>query len=73
VSDSARSFKRAAATVAKRTANALVHSPFFLYGTRASLRELLRQQRSELGISYLAIPGQAMDEFASIVQELRGT
>jgi probable F420-dependent oxidoreductase len=73
VSDSARSFSRAAKTIVKRTANGLLRSPFFLYGTRASLRELLREQRTELGISYLAIPGQAMDEFAPIVQELRGT
>ncbi len=73
VSDAARSFSRAAATVAKRSANAFVRSPFFMYGTRASLRDLLREQRSELGISYIAIPGQAMDEFAPVVQELRGT
>ena len=73
VSDHARSFRRAAATIAKRSANALVRSPFFLYGTRASLRSLLREMRVELGISYIAVPGQAMDEFASIVEELRGT
>jgi probable F420-dependent oxidoreductase len=73
VSDHARSFSRAAATIAKRSANALVRSPFFLYGTRSSLRDLIRQRRDELGISYLAIPGGAMDEFAPIVQELRGT
>jgi len=73
VSDAARSFSRAATTIAKRTANGILRSPFFLYGTRASLRERLREQRSELGISYLAIPGQAMDEFAPVVQELRGT
>lgn len=73
VSDHARSFSRAAATIAKRSANALVRSPFFLYGTRASLRGLLREMRDELGISYIAVPGQAMDEFAPIVQELRGT
>jgi probable F420-dependent oxidoreductase len=73
VSDHARSFGRAAATIAKRSANALIHSPFFLYGTRASLRSLIREQRESLGISYISIPGQAMDEFAPIVQELRGT
>ena len=73
VADHARSFSRAAATIAKRSANALVRSPFFLYGTRSSLRDLIRQRREELGISYLSIPGQAMDEFAPIVQELRGT
>jgi len=73
VSDHARSFSRAAATIAKRSANALFRSPYFLYGTRASLRSLLREMREDLGISYIAVPGQAMDEFAPIVQELRGT
>ena len=73
VSDHARSFSRAAATIAKRGANALLRSPYVLYGTRASLRSRLRELRDELGISYIAIPGQAMDEFAPIVQELRGT
>jgi probable F420-dependent oxidoreductase len=73
VSDHARSLGRAVATIAKRSANALVGSPFLLYGTRASLRDLLRERRAELGLSYISIPGQAMDEFAPIVQELRGT
>ncbi len=73
VSDHARSFSRATATIAKRSANALVRSPFFLYGTRASLRALLGEMREDMGISYIAVPGQAMDEFAPIVGELRGT
>lgn len=73
VSDSARSFSCAAATVAKRAANALARSPFALFGTRASLGELLRERRNEFGISYIAIPGQAMDEFAPVVRDLRGT
>jgi probable F420-dependent oxidoreductase len=73
VSDRSRSFRRAAATIAKRSANALVRSPFMLYGTRASLRSLLREMRGDLGISYISVPGQAMDEFAPIVEELRGT
>lgn len=73
VADNSRSFRRAAATIAKRSANALVRSPFMLYGTRASLRSLLREMRDDLGISYISVPGQAMNEFAPIVQELRGT
>ena len=73
VSDNSRSLRRAAATIAKRSANAVVRSPFMLYGTRASLRSLLREMRDDIGISYISIPGQAMDEFAPIVQELRGT
>jgi probable F420-dependent oxidoreductase len=73
VSDESRSFPRAAATIAKRSVNAIVRSPFFLYGTRASLRTQLREMRDELGISYIAVPGRAINEFAPIVQELRGT
>lgn len=73
VSDDARSLRRAAATVAKRGANALIGFPFLLYGSRASLRDLLRERRETLGINYISIPGQAMDEFAPLVQELRGT
>ena len=73
VTDHAGSLGRAATTFAKGSANALVRSPFFLYGTRASLRDLLHEHRESLGISYVAIPGQAMDEFAPIVQELRTT
>ena len=73
VSDNSRSFRRAAATIAKRSANAIVRSPFMLYGTRASLRSLLHDMREEIGISYISVPGQAMDEFAPVVQELRGT
>jgi hypothetical protein len=29
--------------------------------------------RDDMGISYIGIPGQALDEFAPIVEELRGT
>jgi len=73
VHDNARSFRRAAATVLKRGANALIGFPFLLYGSRGSLRDLLREWRATLGINYLSIPGQALDEFAPLVQELRGT
>jgi probable F420-dependent oxidoreductase len=73
VSDRSRSFARAAATIAKRGANAVARMPFVLYGSRSSLRALLRERRERLGINYISIPGQAMDEFAPVVQELRGT
>ena len=73
VSDRSRSFARAAATIAKRGANAITRMPFVLYGSRSSLRALLRERRERLGINYISIPGQAMDEFAPVVQELRGT
>jgi probable F420-dependent oxidoreductase len=73
VVDASRSFARAAATIAKRGANAVAGFPFLLYGSRASVRSLLRERRERLGINYISIPGQAMDEFAPVVQELRGT
>jgi len=73
VSDASRGFRRAAVTVAKRGMNAIAGFPFLLYGTRSSLKSLLRERRERFGLNYIAIPGQAMDEFAPIVQELRGT
>ena len=73
VSDASRGFRRAAMTVAKRGANRVAGFPFLLYGTRSSLKSLLRERRERFGLNYIAIPGQAMDEFAPIVQELRGT
>lgn len=73
VTDSAKGLLAAAATIAKRGVNAMARFPFLLYGTRSSLKDLLRERRETLGLSYVSIPGQAMDEFAPIVQELRGT
>lgn len=73
VTDSAKSLLSAAATIAKRGVNAMARFPFLLYGTRSSLKDILRERRERLGLSYVSIPGQAMDEFAPIVQELRGT
>lgn len=73
VTDSAKGLLAAAATIAKRGVNAMTRFPFLLYGTRSSLKDLLRERRERLGLSYVSIPGQAMDEFAPIVQELRGS
>lgn len=71
--DPARGFARAATTLAKRGVNAMLRFPFLLYGTRSSVRELLRERRERYGINYISIPGQAMDEFGPVVEELRGT
>ncbi len=73
ITDPAKGFLRAAATVAKRGVNAMLQFPFLLYGTRSSVRELLRERRERLGLNYISIPGQAMDEFGPVVEELRGT
>jgi probable F420-dependent oxidoreductase len=73
VTDRARSFMAAVGARLGRAANAVARSPFVLYGSRSSLRELLIERRERLGISYISVPGNAMREFAPIVAELRGT
>lgn len=73
VSDGASDLRRAVLTAAKRGANAIAAFPFLLYGSRASLRDLLRERRAQFGINYVSVPGQAMDELAPLVEELRGT
>jgi probable F420-dependent oxidoreductase len=73
VTDRARSPMAAVSGYLRRAANGIVRSPFVLYGSRSSLRELLLERRERLGISYISVPGNAMREFAPIVSELRGT
>ena len=73
VTDRARSLMAAVSGYLRRAANGLVRSPFVLYGSRSSLRELLLERRERLGLSYISVPGNAMREFAPIVAELRGT
>jgi probable F420-dependent oxidoreductase len=73
VTDRARSLMAAVSAQLRRAANGLVRSPFVLYGSRSSLRELLLERRERLGLSYVSVPGNAMREFAPIVAELRGT
>jgi probable F420-dependent oxidoreductase len=52
---------------------AIAESPFALIGTTASIVELLRQRRDELGISYVIVGGDDIDAFAPVVAELAGT
>jgi probable F420-dependent oxidoreductase len=73
VTDRARSLMAAVSAQLRRAANSLVRSPFVLYGSRSSLRELLVERRERLGLSYISVPGNAMRAFAPIVAELRGT
>lgn len=73
VTDRARSLMAAVSGHLRRAANGIVRSPFVLYGSRSSLRELLVERRERLGISYISVPGNAMREFAPIVAELRGS
>jgi len=73
VTDRARSLVGAVTATLRRAANGVVRTPFALYGSRASLRDLLIERRERLGISYISVPGNVMREFAPIVAELRGT
>jgi probable F420-dependent oxidoreductase len=43
-----------------------------LVGTPREMADALQQRRDELGISYLTVPTNAMDEFAPVVAELAG-
>lgn len=71
VTDRARSLTRAIAAHLKWAANAVVRTPFVLYGSRAALRDQLLERRETLGISYISIPGDAMGSFAPIIRDLR--
>lgn len=73
VTDRARSLMGAVSAQLRRAANGIVRTPFVLYGSRSSLRELLIARRERLGISYISVPGNVMRQFAPIVAELRGT
>jgi probable F420-dependent oxidoreductase len=73
VTDRARSLVAAVSAHLRRAATGLLRSPFMLYGSRSSLRDLLIERRERFGISYISVPGNAMREFAPIVAELRGT
>jgi probable F420-dependent oxidoreductase len=72
VTDSARSIVEALAARLKSAVTAIVDTPFFMYGSRASLTEDLIARRERLGISYIALPGGAMRALAPIVAALRG-
>ena len=72
VTDAAQSIVEGLAAHIKSAATTIVDTPFFMYGSRASLVEDLLARRERLGISYIALPGGAMKAFAPVVAELRG-
>jgi probable F420-dependent oxidoreductase len=72
VTDARQSLVQAAGAWLKRALTAVVASPFFLYGSRASLTETLLERRERTGVSYIALPGGAMKAFAPIVAALKG-
>jgi probable F420-dependent oxidoreductase len=44
----------------------------FLLGTPSRIADVLRRRRAELGISYVAVNGLVMEDFAAVIAELRG-
>ena len=72
VTDAARSIVDALTARLKSGLTAIVDTPFFMYGSRASLVEDLVARRERLGISYIALPGRAMRAFGPVVAALRG-
>ena len=57
----------------KGAAAQIVDSPFFLYGSAADLARQLLERRERFGISYIGLPAKAIEPFAAVVKELRGT
>jgi alkanesulfonate monooxygenase SsuD/methylene tetrahydromethanopterin reductase-like flavin-dependent oxidoreductase (luciferase family) len=72
VTDRARSTLAALTSRLRWGMNAVFGSPYVLYGSRASLRDLLRERRERYGLNYISIPGGAMDAFAPVIADLRG-
>src|SRR5256712_4731223 len=70
--EAAQSIVEGLAAHIKSAATTIVDTPFFMYGSRASLVEDLLARRERLGISYIALPGGAMKAFAPVVADLRG-
>jgi probable F420-dependent oxidoreductase len=72
VTDGGRSIVAALAARLKSAVTAIVETPFFMYGSRASLVEDLLARRERLGVSYIALPGREMRALAPVVAALRG-
>ena len=72
VTDRARSIVDGLTARLKSAVTSVVDTPFFMYGSRASLVEDLIARRERLGISYIAFPGRAMRALAPVVAALRG-
>ena len=73
VTDEPRSLFDGLATRLKGAAAQLIDSPFFLYGSVADLARQLQARRERYGLSYVGVPEKAMEPFAAVVRELRGT
>jgi len=73
VTDEPRSLAGALSARLKGVAAQLIDSPYFLYGSIAELERRLLERRERLGITYVALPEKAMEPFAPLVRELRGS
>ena len=73
VTDEPRSLAGALSARLKATAAQLIDSPYFLYGSIAGLKRQLLERRERLGITYVALPENAVEPFAPVVRELRGS
>ncbi len=73
VTDEPASLFDGLATRLKGAVAQLIDSPFFLYGSVADLARELRERRERYGLSYVGVPEKAMEPFAAVVRELRGT
>jgi hypothetical protein len=51
----------------------ILEIPHFLIGTVDQIVEDLKARRERFGISYLAIPGEASEALAPVVERLTGT
>jgi probable F420-dependent oxidoreductase len=60
------------AAAAIGAAGAVYGSPYVLYGTLGSLRDLLLRRRDRLGISYYTLPARSMETMAPLVEALSG-
>jgi probable F420-dependent oxidoreductase len=57
---------------AKAAAVALIGTPYVMYGTLVSLRDVLLRRRERTGISYYALPARTMEAMAPLVEALAG-
>ena len=67
-----RALPRSLLAAAKAGTAGLVGSPYLLYGTLATLHDLLERRRERTGISYYAIRQGAMEEMTPLVESLAG-
>ena len=72
IAGSGNSIAGSVTAAALGAAGAVYGSPYVMYGTLGSLRDLLLRRRDKLGVSYYTIPARSMETMAPLVQELAG-